>query len=147
MSSTQSLDVLLISFTSITDVPACPPGKDIIKYLETYADKFDVNKYIKFSTKVAKVERDESRRKWLVTSVQADAEDGSNPPIETKEFDRIIIATGRQLKIVEPRSRYWQPTCSGKSGTESHSWQDRIGACCEAHHRPPISRTGRRSNA
>ncbi|KAF2167321.1 hypothetical protein M409DRAFT_66313 [Zasmidium cellare ATCC 36951] len=83
-----------------SDVPAYAPAKDIAAYLERYAEVFDVKKYIKFSTKVVKVDRDEKRRKWLIRSVSADAEDG---PTETREFDRVIIATGRQQKSVTPR--------------------------------------------
>ncbi|KAK4493929.1 hypothetical protein PRZ48_015115 [Zasmidium cellare] len=79
------------------DLPAYLPAKVMADYLERYAETFDVKRQIKFSTKVLRIERDEERRKWLVTSVS------SNDQTEVKEFDRVVIATGRQQKKVMPR--------------------------------------------
>lgn len=71
------------------DFPIHPPAKDVQKYLESYAEHFNVLPHIQFSTTVDHVERDEVNKKWLV--YVRDEKTGTLTP---HEFDRVAIATG-----------------------------------------------------
>ncbi|EQB49312.1 hypothetical protein CGLO_11345 [Colletotrichum gloeosporioides Cg-14] len=75
------------------DAPTHPPAKDVERYLEAYADNFDLKRHVQFSTKVAKIERDDDANKWTIytRSTKSDAE---NAVEEQQVFDRIVIATG-----------------------------------------------------
>lgn len=75
------------------DVPTHPPAKDVERYLEAYADNFDLKRHVQFSTKVTKIERDDHAKKWTIytRSTKSDVEDTAE---EQQVFDRIVIATG-----------------------------------------------------
>ncbi|KAJ3962408.1 hypothetical protein N0V92_000885 [Colletotrichum tropicale] len=75
------------------DVPTHPPAKDVERYLEAYADNFDLKRHVQFSTKVTKIERDDDAIRWTIytRSTKSDLE---NMAEEQQVFDRIVIATG-----------------------------------------------------
>lgn len=51
-----------------SDTSLHPRAAEVQKYLESYATVFKLRSHIKLSTSVVKVERDDARRMWLVTS-------------------------------------------------------------------------------
>ncbi|KAH6892317.1 flavin-binding monooxygenase-like-domain-containing protein [Thelonectria olida] len=71
------------------ELPLHPLAKDIQKYLESYAEHFNVLPHIQFSTRVDHVERDEASKKWLVYI--KDEKTGSET---CRGFDRVAVATG-----------------------------------------------------
>lgn len=77
-----------------------PTAKDIGNYLQSYAHHFDLIAHIQFSTKIIRVQRDESARKWIVTTRTS-----ASPTLNVHLFDRIVVATGilntrHQVKIL-----------------------------------------------
>ncbi|KAJ0357239.1 hypothetical protein COL154_010282 [Colletotrichum chrysophilum] len=75
------------------DVPTHPPAKDVERYLEAYADNFDLKRHVQFSTKVTKIERDDDANKWTIYT-RSTKSDTENAAEEQQIFDRIVIATG-----------------------------------------------------
>ncbi|KAK2739837.1 dimethylaniline monooxygenase 2 [Colletotrichum kahawae] len=74
------------------DVPTHPPAKDVERYLEAYAENFDLKRHVQFS-KVTKIERDDDANRWAIytRSTKSDVENAAD---EQQIFDRIVIATG-----------------------------------------------------
>lgn len=66
-----------------------PPQKDLERYFESYAEKFDLFQHIEFSTSVDHIERDEQRNKWRVftNNVKTGVE-------EVRTYSRVVVATG-----------------------------------------------------
>lgn len=69
-----------------------PTSQEVGDYMLSYAKHFDLLSRIQFSTKVAKVERDESSGKWVVHT-ESSSNDGAS---QTRQltFDRVVVATG-----------------------------------------------------
>lgn len=67
----------------------------------SYAKHFDLLSRIQFSTKVAKVERDESLGKWIVHT-EPSSNDGASQA-QQHTFDRVVVATGifQRRKMVD----------------------------------------------
>lgn len=82
------------NITSFSDLPfekevqMFPDHRDMYKYLKNYAQKFDLNKYIRFNSKVVSVRKskDYSSDKpiWEVETASGDVQ----------RFDRVVVATG-----------------------------------------------------
>ena len=73
----------------LTGHPCFPDRPYIVNYLQTFADKFDLKKYIKFSIWVEHVKYDKDCKKFSVKSRSLPTGE------ETEElFDYLIVATG-----------------------------------------------------
>ncbi|KAK4541769.1 hypothetical protein LTR36_007478 [Oleoguttula mirabilis] len=86
-------------FPYADDVSIHPTAKEQQMYLESYAGHFALHSSIKLSTSVAAVERDDARRKWVITTKPTNIID---PSVEHHAFDRLIIATGTNGKRTMP---------------------------------------------
>lgn len=73
-------------------MPNFPKSKDVERYLQAYAEKFDLLRHIQYSKKVTRIERDESIGKWAVYT--RSTKEGADPGEERQVFDRIVTATG-----------------------------------------------------
>ncbi|KAF7542518.1 hypothetical protein G7Z17_g11505 [Cylindrodendrum hubeiense] len=71
------------------ELPMHPQARDIQKYLESYAEHFNLLPHIEYSTAVDRIERDEAGIKWLVYT--RDTKTGSQA---CRSFDRVAVATG-----------------------------------------------------
>lgn len=70
---------------SESDVPWHLPKAEMGRYLEVYADKFDLKKYFRFNTTVEKVEPE-----------------GEGWKVDGEYFDKVIVATGYNSHIYTP---------------------------------------------
>jgi dimethylaniline monooxygenase (N-oxide forming) len=70
----------------------------ICRYFQDYARHFNLYPYITFNTEVLTTERDEERKKWLVTMKSRG--DGK---ITTREFDKIVLAQGFEHAPKKPK--------------------------------------------
>lgn len=75
------------------DANLFPTANDVEKYLEAYAQKFDLKRHVQFSKKVTRIERDEAIDKWAVYTRSTRA-DGVKAKEQRQVFDRIVTATG-----------------------------------------------------
>ncbi|KAF6828212.1 hypothetical protein CMUS01_08666 [Colletotrichum musicola] len=73
--------------------PSLCPAIEVQKYLESYADHFNLRPHISFNTKVTRVQRDERADKWII-KVEGSADEA---------FDRVIMATGLHQKPNYPK--------------------------------------------
>lgn len=66
-----------------------PPQKDLERYFESYATKFDLFRHIEFSISVDHIERDEQQKKWrvFIKNVKTGVE-------EVRSYSRVVVATG-----------------------------------------------------
>jgi dimethylaniline monooxygenase (N-oxide forming) len=76
----------------VTEAATHPSSKDIGDYLVSYAIHFDLLRHIRFSTKVAKAERDDATGQWIVHTEVSSADGASETQKHT--FDRLVVATG-----------------------------------------------------
>lgn len=65
-----------------------PPHSDVLKYLQSYADKFDLKKYIQFNHLVIRVHPIENN-KWEVI-----VKNLSNDKYVTQIFDAVFVCNG-----------------------------------------------------
>lgn len=70
------------------DMSAFPSGEQVQQYLESYAELFDIRKYIDINTRVTKVVRNDDDTKWIVHLLQ----DGQDKKVD--EFDKIAVCIG-----------------------------------------------------
>ncbi|KAH8889101.1 FAD/NAD(P)-binding domain-containing protein [Thozetella sp. PMI_491] len=84
--------------SSFTDFPypkeaaTHPKAKEVEDYLNAYAKQFGILKNIQVSTEIVKVERDEQKGEWIVSTRSTKA--GGDGPVESKAFDRVVVASG-----------------------------------------------------
>jgi dimethylaniline monooxygenase (N-oxide forming) len=76
-----------------------PTARETAEYLESFADHFELRKYIKFSTTVTGVSRNEAKNQWIVETRPTNRQTG---PFETKEFDMLILCTSPHGKPTMP---------------------------------------------
>lgn len=101
-------------FPMPADLPDYPHHSQIAAYFESYVDHFGFRDRIRFSTKVARAEKDPASGVWTLT-----LEDGS-----TERFDAVLVANGHHW---DPR---WpEPAFPGHDTTEieqlhAHSYVD-----------------------
>lgn len=74
-----------------------PPQADVLKYLHSYADRFDVNKHIKFNHHVIRVNPIEDG-KWEII-----VKDQPNNKYETVIYDAVFVANGHFSKPKIPK--------------------------------------------
>ncbi|KAF6818423.1 dimethylaniline monooxygenase 2 [Colletotrichum musicola] len=70
-----------------------PTAEDVEKYIEAYAEKFDLKRHVQFSKKVTRIEREEASGKWAVYTRSTKAE-GVDAKEQRQVFDKIVTATG-----------------------------------------------------
>lgn len=80
----------------LTDVPDFPSGAQVQKYLEDYADHFQLRPTFRLGTTVTRIDRSEKGEKWIVSIIRPD----SNATEE--EFDKVIITNGTFHSPVMP---------------------------------------------
>ncbi|XP_060556235.1 uncharacterized protein LOC132716918 [Ruditapes philippinarum] len=75
-----------------SDLPSFPEHKDVLKYLKDYSDHYDLEKYIKFSTKVDSVAplSFDNKTAWKVSYSSV----GCPSQSENSIFDAIIVCNG-----------------------------------------------------
>ena len=69
-------------------MPDFPSGEQVQQYLESYAEVFNIRRYIQTNTQAVKVVRNVNDTKWVVHLLQ-DGQDKS-----TMEFDKVAVCTG-----------------------------------------------------
>lgn len=65
-----------------------PPQPEVLKFLHSYADRFDLHKHIKFNHMVVRVAPVKNDR-WEII-----VRDVANDKFETKTFDAVFVASG-----------------------------------------------------
>jgi cation diffusion facilitator CzcD-associated flavoprotein CzcO len=75
----------------------CSPRDEILNYLHTVADRFDVRKYVRTSTFVTECRWDEASCTWTVRSRGADGAEA------THEAEALVLATGQLNQPAMPR--------------------------------------------
>ncbi|KFZ24877.1 hypothetical protein V502_00651 [Pseudogymnoascus sp. VKM F-4520 (FW-2644)] len=78
------------------DVPDFPTSAQVQKYLEDYADHFQLRPAFRLGTTVTGIDRSEKGEKWIVSIIKPD----SNATEE--EFDKVIITNGTFHSPVMP---------------------------------------------
>ncbi|KAL4234959.1 hypothetical protein ACF0H5_006600 [Mactra antiquata] len=83
------------------DWPSFMDHPQVLKYLENYADKHELHKYIKFNTKVDNVEplSSDNRTGWKIDYSSVDCTDQS----QSTDFDALIICTGHYSVPLMPK--------------------------------------------
>ena len=66
-----------------------PPHREVLKYLNDYADHFDLRKFIHFQSSVVNVER--LTNEWRVSVKNKNAPDSS---LEQYSFDAVMVCNG-----------------------------------------------------
>lgn len=74
-----------------------PSSAQVDKYLNDYADAFDLRPHLCLSTTVHSIQRDDDQNCWLVTVSNLES---SQP--EVRKFDKVVMATGVYNKPVMP---------------------------------------------
>ncbi len=88
------------SFTDFAFAPGTdsyPSSGQVDKYLNDYADAFNLRPHLHVSTSVHSIERDDAQRCWHVT-----ISGSSSSEQERLKFDKIVMATGPHNKPVIP---------------------------------------------
>lgn len=81
------------------DVDRFPTAAQMNAYLESYCDHFNLRPRICLNTRVTKVIRDESNKKWRLELQKVGQ---YNEQRSTGEFDRLVFATGIHCKLNWP---------------------------------------------
>lgn len=73
-----------------------PPRTDVLEFLHSYAEHFDLKKYIKFSHLVLRVlPTDNNKWEVIVRNLH-------NKTVEIRNFDAIFVANGHYSTVVIP---------------------------------------------
>lgn len=72
----------------LPDVPDYPTGAQVQKYLEDYADHFQLRPTFQLGTTVTAINRSEKGEKWIVSI------NGPDSNATEEEFDKVIITNG-----------------------------------------------------
>jgi len=72
------------------EAPVYLDQKEMLTYLEKYADKFDLRPHIRLGVRVINVERLSEENKWLLF-----IKDQTTGKVEAKKYDKVIEACGR----------------------------------------------------
>lgn len=99
-------------FPMPADYPDYPSHQQVLAYFQAYAQKFGLEKYIRFNTEVLKAEKIENERWRLYLN------DGSK-----EEFDCLFVANGHHSS---PRHPAWKDDFSGQY-LHSHNFKNNRG--------------------
>lgn len=77
------------------NVPEFPRADTVCTYLQSYADRFSLEKYIRFETTVQRVYKNPGEQEWSIDSVA----DGGKT---TEKFDAVSVANGHYEKGMIP---------------------------------------------
>ena len=99
-------------FPMPADYPDYPSHQQVLAYFQTYAQKFDLEKFIRFNTEILKAEKIEGER-WRLH-----LNDGS-----AEEFDYLLVANGHHST---PRHPSWKDDFTGQY-LHSHSFKNNKG--------------------
>jgi dimethylaniline monooxygenase (N-oxide forming) len=80
---------------TLLELPAYLDQDQACRYIQAYADHFDLNHHVKFKTTVKLIKRDEELERWQVSVSSERGEEISN-------FDKIVICTGLNMKPCTP---------------------------------------------
>ncbi|KAJ9655936.1 hypothetical protein H2198_005284 [Neophaeococcomyces mojaviensis] len=75
-----------------------PTASQIDRYLNSYADHFNLRHHLRLSTMIQSVKRDDVKAKWVL-QIQPT---GGRQPAEPQEFDKLIVAVGPHSTPVIP---------------------------------------------
>lgn len=70
-------------------LPAFPSREVMLRYLQLFAEKFDLNKYFTFDTTVVECTWDEAKKKFTVVGKNCTSKEET-----TSDFDHVVVATG-----------------------------------------------------
>ncbi|KAH8101153.1 FAD/NAD-P-binding domain-containing protein, partial [Cristinia sonorae] len=115
---TTNLPHPVMAYTSLSfppSTPLFPPASTVLKYLETYAEMFDLIQHIQFRTRVVDASWDASRGKWRVRVRRV----GSEEEDEEEYFDLLVVANGHYAKPRYPSTPGVQQWLD--AGKASHS--------------------------
>ncbi|KAL2921029.1 Flavin-containing monooxygenase FMO GS-OX-like 5 [Bienertia sinuspersici] len=113
-----------MGFTDFPFVPTGKPGRDsrrfpahqeVLRYLEDFANKFELNELIRYQTEVTHVSLEENR-KWLVKHTRIGGGDKGSKVDET--FDAVVVCNGH---FTEPRIADKIPGIDLWPGKQIHS--------------------------
>ena len=99
-------------FPMPADYPDYPSHRQVLAYFQAYADRFGLEKYIRFNTAVTRVEKLSGER-WRLHLENAPAE----------EFDYLLVANGHHSV---PRHPAWKDDFSGQY-LHSHAFKNNRG--------------------
>ena len=99
-------------FPMPSDYPDYPSHREVLAYFQSYAKKFDLDRYIRFNSTVLKIEKIENER-WRLTLKESAPE----------EFDYLLIANGHHSI---PRHPAWKDDFAGQY-LHSHSFKTNRG--------------------
>ncbi len=75
------------------DTTSYPPQSDVLKFIHSYADRFDLNRYIKLSHLVISVKPIDDGEKWEII-----VKDLLNTTFETTVYDAVMVCNGHYFK-------------------------------------------------
>ncbi|PIK40101.1 putative dimethylaniline monooxygenase, partial [Apostichopus japonicus] len=92
------------------DAPPFLTGKDVLRYYQKYAERFNLRPYIHCNSEVTKLEQNTDNKKWCV--------EVSKPGVGTKDytFDAVLICCGRRQTYIPH-----YPGLETFKGTVTHS--------------------------
>ena len=81
------------------DIPVFPHASEVCTYLQTCAEKWDIQKHIRFNTAVRRVRKSAfgNGKAWSV-----DVENLQDGTMESKEYDFVSVANGHYEKANLP---------------------------------------------
>lgn len=74
------------------DYPEWPTGEQMQRYIESYVERFDLKRLVRFNTEVLKADLDENTNKWIIQSKSRNDEGSQSQREET--FDFLVIGNG-----------------------------------------------------
>ncbi|TCD65728.1 hypothetical protein EIP91_002257 [Steccherinum ochraceum] len=77
------------SFSFPPSTPLFPPASTVLRYLETYAETFNLTQHIRFNHRVVDTRWDAAKRKWRVQ-----VREGRSGEEKTQEYDLVVVANG-----------------------------------------------------
>jgi dimethylaniline monooxygenase (N-oxide forming) len=83
---------------TLLELPAYLDQDQTCRYIQAYADHFDLNRHVKLKTTVKWIQRDEELEQWKISVSSERGEEISN-------FDKIVTCNGLNIK---PRTPHFE---------------------------------------
>jgi hypothetical protein len=105
-----NLPVEIMSYCE--DIPFLPNAasssylshEEVQQYLENFADKYDLFRYISFKTEVIRLEKNPSRQQWLIETMSSGTSSSSSTSLNNKDcFDHVIVCNGHFSRPYVPK--------------------------------------------
>ncbi|GAA5863813.1 hypothetical protein JCM8547_006073 [Rhodosporidiobolus lusitaniae] len=108
-----------------SNTPLCPSHTHIYSYLSSVVQRSNLTPYLRFNHAVEHASYDTERKKWVVQvahSAEPGEEEKGGPWVEVKEYDHLVIATGRYH---HPSIPHWPGEEEWLTGAEEEAGEKR----------------------